>query len=244
MKKREPSRLSALQQRVLLVVVGLGVFMLADTLYLLLNRLAEALDISYFAITDVSLPKFYQGMVLSHTGIGLLLVALAIFFVAWHLPAVWRKNRTRAIYTGILTLVVGLLLAVTGLFILSAASNRGNLWAYWGHVGAAVLVPIFYLLHRRGSLWKPSAKSYRTVPGAIVAVLALAVVLHGFSYDSEQYTAAAEKAFAEGKNTGPGSKLREVADYSKSDFVPANFVPAESPFFPSATTTTTGDFLP
>ena len=244
MKKREPSRLSALQQRVLLVIIALGVFMLADTLYLLLNRLAEALDISYFAITEVSLPKFYQGMVLSHTGVGLLLVALAIFFVVWHLPAVWRTNRTRAIYTGILTLAVGLLLAVTGLFILSAASNRGNLWAYWGHVAAAVLVPIFYLLHRRVSLWKPSAKSYRTVPGAVFAVLVLAVVLHGLSYDSEQYTAAAEKAFAEGKNTGPGSKLRAVADYGTGDFVPANFVPAESPFFPAATTTTTGDFLP
>ena len=44
MQKKTPSRLSAVQQRTLLVVVILGVFMVADTLYLLTNRLADALD--------------------------------------------------------------------------------------------------------------------------------------------------------------------------------------------------------
>ena len=149
MQKKTPSRLSAVQQRALLVVVALGVFMVADTLYLLVNRLADALDIDYFAVTDISLPKFYQGMVLSHTGVGLLLVALAVGFVAWHLPVVWRKSRKRAIYTGIATLALGLVRAVSGLFILSAASNRGNPVAYWSHVGAAALIPLFYLAHRR-----------------------------------------------------------------------------------------------
>ena len=78
MQKKTPSRLSALQQRTVLVVVALGVFMVADTLYLLTNRLADALDFDYFAVTDISLPKFYQGMVLSHTGVGLVLVVLAL----------------------------------------------------------------------------------------------------------------------------------------------------------------------
>jgi len=244
MQKKTPSRLSALQQRTLLVVVALGVFMVADTLYLLANRLADVLGLDYFAVTDISLPKFYQGMVLSHTGIGLVLVALVSAFVVWHLPAVWRKNRKRAIYTGIATVVLGLVLAVSGLFILSAASNRGNGLAYWGHVGAAALVPLFYLLHRRISLWKPSALSYRAVPGAIAALLGLAIVLHGLTYSGEQYTQAAEEAFAAGKQTGPGSRERDVTDYALGGFVPANFVPAQSPFFPAATTTTTGDFLP
>ncbi|MCE2450952.1 MAG: tetratricopeptide repeat protein [Candidatus Latescibacteria bacterium] len=236
--------MSTRQQRTLLAVVALGVFMVADTLYLLTNRLADALDFSYFAVTDISLPKFYQGMVLSHTGVGLVLVVLAMGFVAWHLPAVWRKSRKRAILTGIATLTLGIVLAISGLFILSAASNRGNPVAYWSHVAAAVLVPLFYLAHRRLSLWKPSARSYRVVPIAVVGLLALAVVLHGLSYSGEQYTQAAEQAFAAGKHTGPGSKAREVADFAPDDFVPANFVPAESPFFPAATTTTTGDVLP
>ena len=156
----------------------------------------------------------------------------------------WRKSRKRAILTGIATLTLGIVLAISGLFILSAASNRGNPVAYWSHVAAAVLVPLFYLAHRRLSLWKPSARSYRIVPVAVVGLLALAVVLHGLSYSGEQYTQAAEEAFAAGKHTGPGSKAREVADFAPDDFVPANFVPAESPFFPAATTTTTGDVLP
>ena len=244
MQKKTPSRLSTRQQRTLLAVVALGVFMVADTLYLLTNRLADALDFAYFAVTDISLPKFYQGMVLSHTGVGLVLVVLAMGFVAWHLPAVWRKSRKRAILTGIATLTLGIVLAISGLFILSAASNRGNPVAYWSHVAAAVLIPLFYLAHRRLSLWKPSARSYRIVPIAVVGLLALAVVLHGLSYSGEQYTQAAEQAFAAGKHTGPGSKAREVADFAPDEFVPANFVPAESPFFPAATTTTTGDVLP
>ena len=214
MQKKTPSRLSTRQQRTLMVVVALGVFMVADTLYLLTNRLADALDFDYFAVTDISLPKFYQGMVLSHTGVGLVLAVLAMGFVAWHLPAVWRKSRKRAILTGIATLTLGIVLAISGLFILSAASNRGNPVAYWSHVAAAVLIPLFYLAHRRLSLWKPSARSYRIVPIAVVGLLALAVVLHGLSYSGEQYTQAAEQAFAAGKHTGPGSKARDVADFA------------------------------
>ena len=244
MQNKTPSRLSAFQQRTLLVIVSLGVFMVADTLYLLTNRLAEALDFDYFAVTDISLPRFYQGMVFSHTGVGLVLVALAVVFVVWHLPVVWRKSRKRAIYTGISTLVLGLALVLSGLFILSAASNRSNPVAYWSHVAAAVLVPVFYLAHRRISLWKPSLQSYRAVPGAIAGLLVLAVVLHGLTYKSEQYTQTAKEAFAAGKHTGPGSRARELADFRSDGFVPANFVPVESPFFPAATTTTTGDFLP
>ena len=161
-----PSRLNQSQKRLLSIVVGLGAFIVANTLYLLFNRLADALDISYFALTRISLPEFYQGMVLSHTGVGLILVLVALSFVAWHLPAVWRKNRRRAIYSGVLTLILGLILGVTGLFILSAANSRENAWAFWSHVGAAALLPRFYLTHRRFSLWKPSRAAISPSPRA------------------------------------------------------------------------------
>jgi len=239
-----PSRLNIAQKRFLIVVVSLGLFMVADTLYLLLNRLAELLDIGYFAATEISLSRFYQVMVLSHTGVGLLLVTVATLFVIWHLPAVWRQHRQKAIYTGMITLGLGLLLAVTGLLIVSAASNRDNPWAYWSHVVAAGLVPFFYLAHRRFSLWKPSARSYRRIPLSIAGLLLLAVLLHGLTYERENYTEAAAAAFAAGKNAGPGSRQRRPADYASGDFVPANFVPYQSPFFPAAATTTTGDYLP
>ena len=203
--------------------------MFADTLYLLVNRLADSLQIGYFAVTETSLPKFYQVMVLSHTGAGLLLVVLAVAFVELHLPAVWRRSRRRAIATGIVTIGLGLLLTVTGLFILSAANNRENRWAFWSHVGAAALLPLFYLLHRRTSRWKPSSLSYRVVPAAIAGIALVAVALHGITYVREAYTEAAEKAFAEGTHLGAGSKLRDVAEYAPDAFVPANYVPAGKP---------------
>ncbi|MCC7263498.1 MAG: tetratricopeptide repeat protein [Candidatus Latescibacteria bacterium] len=244
--KEHPSRLNAAQKRMLLLVIGLSVFMLADTLYLLINRLADLLRIGYFAVTDTSLPKFYQAMVLSHTGVGLTLLVVALAFVVWHLPAVWRRNKTQAIYTGIVTLALSLVLGITGLFILSAANSRENAWAFWSHAAAALLLPLFYLLHRRVSLWKPSAQSYRRVPAAIAGLTLLAVALHGLTYDREQYTDAAEKAFAAGTDQGPGSKQRQTDDQARQafGFVPANYVPFQSPFFPAATTTTTGAFLP
>ena len=119
MNKKRRSRLTPLQQRALIVVVSLGIFMIADTLYLLVNRLGELLEIGYFAATAVSLPKFYQGMVLSHTAVGLILVLIAMLFVLWHLPAVWRKSRKRAILTGLFTVIHGLSTVTKYLILLS-----------------------------------------------------------------------------------------------------------------------------
>ena len=238
------SRLSLAQRRVVLAVVALGLFMLADTLYLLTNRLAAALGWRYFAVTDVSLPPIHQVLVLSHTGVGLLLVAVALFFVVWHLAPVWRRTRRRAIATGIITVVLGLILAITGLFIVSAASNRDSPLAYWSHVVAAAAIPWAYLAHRRVTLWRPSARSYRVAPAVVLGLLLLSVVLHGLTYNREAYTAAATQAFAAGKEKGPGGAGRRVADYAPPGYVPANYVPVTSPFFPAPTTTTTGDYLP
>jgi tetratricopeptide (TPR) repeat protein len=240
---RQRSRLGSYQQRALWVIVALGVLMLADTLYLLAKRAAGAMGSGYFAVTEISLPPFYQIMLLGHTALGILLVVLTLAFVEWHLPAVWRRHRRRAITTGVTTVVLAGVLLVTGLFILSEANSRENAWAWWLHVVAAAALPGFYLAHRRFSIWKPSAQSYRVVPVATVGLAALAVVAHGVTYDREAYTEAAEAAFAAGTHTGPGSReWSKVGD--ATTFVPANFVPVESPFFPSATTTTTGTYLP
>ncbi|MEE2659613.1 MAG: tetratricopeptide repeat protein [Candidatus Latescibacterota bacterium] len=236
------SRLNRTQRCLLQLLVGLAVFMLADTLYLLANRAANALGIAYFAVTETSLPKFYQGMVLSHTGVGVVLVILALAFVEWHLPAQWRSYRKQALYTGGMTAVLGGVLLVTGLFILSEANSRENAWAWWLHIAAAAALPVFYIAHRRISIWKPSAVSYRRIPAMVAALAVLAVALHGVTYVEEGYTDVAEQAFAAGTHTGPGSKLRDLS--ADSTFVPANFVPFKSPFFPAATTTTTGSFLP
>jgi tetratricopeptide (TPR) repeat protein len=240
---RQRSRLTRYQHRALTLIVVLGVLMLADTLYLLAKRAADAVGISFFAVTEISLPQFYQAMVLSHTGIGVVLVILMLAFVEWHLPMVWRRHRKRAIYTGLVTAVLGLALLISGLFILSDANSRSNAWAWWLHVLAAGVLPAFYLAHRRISIWKPSQRSYRVVPIAVAVLTVAAIAGHGFSYGQEAYTEAARVAFAAGTNTGPGSKEWKTGG-NASNFVPANYVSSESPFFPSATTTTTGSYLP
>jgi len=238
------SRLHRGQKRLLVLVVALGVIMLADTLYLLVVRLAGGLGIDRLAVAGLSLPRVYQVMLVSHTGVGLVLVLLALAFVEWHLPAVWRRSRVQAIVTGAVTVLLGLGLAVTGLFILSEANSRDNAWAWWCHVAAAAGLPVFYLAHRRLSLWKPSPRSYRTAPAALAGVALVALALHGLSGGGTAYTEAARQAMAAGSHRGPGSPLRDLEDLAGTDFVPASFVPYQSPFFPAATTTTTGAFLP
>ena len=219
-------------------VVGLGVLMLADTAYLLLHRLAVAVGWISLSVPESILPKFYQSMILSHTGIGVLLVILASAFVEWHLPQVWRVHRRRAITTGLLTVVFGGTLLITGLFILSEANSRDNAWAWWMHVLCAALVLPVYIAHRQVSIWKPSLLSYRVVPLTVVALTLLAVVAHQSTSESEEPSARIAQA-----GTGSGSRARNIGGTS-TQFVPANFVPHDSPFFPAATTTTTGGFLP
>ncbi|MBT4098721.1 MAG: hypothetical protein HOE86_13800, partial [Gemmatimonadetes bacterium] len=179
------TRLNPSQRQLLMCVVGLGVLMLADTAYLLLHRLAVAVGWISLSGPEFVLPKFYQSMILSHTGIGVLLVILASAFVEWHLPQVWRVHRRRAITTGLLTVVFGGTLLITGLFILSEANSRDNAWAWWMHVLCAALVLPVYIAHRQVSIWKPSLLSYRVVPAAIVLLTLLAVVANQGMSESE-----------------------------------------------------------
>ena len=106
------------------------------------------------------------------TGVGLGLVVLALGFVAWHLPAVWRKEPQAGHLHGYL---LRWRWASSWPSVGCSSSVRraiaGNPVAYWSHVAAAVLVPLFYLAHRRLSLWKPAARTYRVVPAAVVGVV-------------------------------------------------------------------------
>ncbi len=240
------SRLTPAQKRLLKGVVALGVFMLANTLYLLCFRVADWLDVRTFALTEISLPRLYQAMVLSHTGVGLVLAAAAIVFALWHLTRVWIRRRNRAaFFSGLLIVTLGLGLAVSGLFILTEANSRDNRWAFWAHVVCAALVPALYLVHRRASIWKPTRRSYRLGMGVTVGLVGLLIFLHVVTYQEDRLTEEAVRAIAAGKHTGAGSKARRLEAYvDEAGFVAANYVPPDSPFFPSAATTTTGDFLP
>ena len=230
---------------VLRVAVGLGIFMLANTLYLLLNRLADALDWTFFAAGETSLPQFFQTMILSHTGVGLLAVILMLVFGVGHLPKVWKRYKRPSGLSGIAYTVVGLLLAITGLFILTSSASRDNSWAWWLHVICAILAPAGYLVHRfRSRSNKPSNRGLWQMGTAVGSLLLIFLVWHGFTNRDIVLTDEAQLAIEQGLNTGPGARDRDVSAFSDSAFVPAGFVPPESPFFPSAATTTSGSYLP
>ena len=241
---RLPTLLSPALRRLLAAALVLGVFMIANTSYLLVNRLADALDWNVFAVGETSLPSLFQAMVLTHTGIGLLLAALMLGFFVSHLPKVWKRYHKSSVASGVLYVAAGLVLVVTGLFILTAAASRDNRWAWWAHVACAAIVPLGYVAHRLVSYTRPPGKSFGRFFVAVAAVVLTLVVWHGFTNRGIVRTEEAQLALERGLSTGPGSKGRDVTSRAGNGFVPVGFVPPGSPFFPSAATTTSGDRLP
>jgi tetratricopeptide (TPR) repeat protein len=243
-KRLFPSLLSPGLKRLLAVALALAAFMLANTAYLLLNRLAEALSWRFFAAGETSLPELLQAMVLTHTGVGLLLAALMFIFALSHLPKVWKRRHRSSVISGISYVAINATLVVTGLFILTAAASRNNRWAWWAHVICAALAPAGYLIHRLVSYARPPQKVFGRFAVAVAAIVAALVIGHGFTKRDITRTNEAQLAYAKGLHTGPGAKVRETAKFSETRFTPAAFVPPASPFFPSPATTTTGGYLP
>ena len=248
-RPRLKSLLSPWLKKMLAVTLALSVFMLGNTIYLLLNRLADALGLEFFAIGETSLPALFQTMVLTHTGVGLLLAFIMLVFMALHLPKVWKRKETGSILSGIGFMVVAMALAITGLFILTAAASRNNSWAWWAHVLFALLVVGGYVLHRVVSYVRPKPQEYRFFSMAVGAAVLALVLMHTFSNRDIILTEEAQIARHQRLQEGPGGKYRDVGKFvmppfEQDGFIPAGFVPPTSPFFPSAATTTSGGYLP
>ena len=227
------------------IAIVLSIFMLANTLYLLINRLADTLNLTFFAAGKTSLPILFQTMILSHTGVGILLVILMLAFGFLHLPRVWKMYRHKSGLSGIAYMVVGLTLGITGLFILTSAASRDNNWAWWTHVVCAVLAPAAYIMHRLNSrVNKPAPSGFKRFAIAVVSLLAIMMAGHISTNRNLVLTDEAKAAKEKGMHEGPGAKNRILADYLDFDFIPLGFVPPGSPFFPSAATTTSGNYLP
>ncbi len=226
------------------VALVLAAFMLANTLYLLINRAADALGWSFFAAGDTTLPSLFQVMILTHTGVGLLVAAATIFFVVLHLPKVWKRYHPASVWSGIGIVAVGLSLVITGLFILTAAASRDNSWAWWIHVISAAVIPIGYIAHRVVSYTRPANAQFARFFAAVGVAMLVLVAGHGLTNREVVLTEEARAARAVGLSTGPGSRARDVSAYLEARFVPTGFVPPQSPFFPSAATTTSGGLLP
>ncbi len=230
---------------ILWVAIVLAVYMLANTSYLLLNRFADMANLDFFAAGKTSIPILFQVMILSHTGVGILLVILMLVFGILHLPKVWKLYQNKSGLSGIAYVIIGLTLGITGLFILTSAASRENNWAWWLHVICAILAPAGYIVHRissRGN--KPSKVSYKKFGTAIAGLLVVFIVWHSLTNRDVIMTEEAQLAMEQGLHEGPGAKNRDVSLFIEDEFVPVGFVPTESPFFPSAATTTTGGYLP
>ncbi len=240
-KTRLPSLLPPPLRALLRAALALAWFMVADTLFLLLVRLAERADLDPFAVGAARLPALYQVLLLAHTGVGVLLTAVMLVFLVAHLPWVWRRVHPESVWTGVAYAVLGLALLVSGLFILSDAASRANRWAWWLHVVGAGVVVLAYLAHRAVSYSRPTRAR---VAGYLASAAAGALVLflaHGW----EGASLAARAAAPSGGPGGParGAQGRLAGAFGPSGWVPVGAVPPESPFFPSAATTEPGTWL-
>jgi len=242
-RRNLPSLLTPSLKRLLAVVVGVGVFMLANTLYLLTHRLADLAGWDWLTGGPDSLPAIFQAMVLSHTGAGLLQAGVAIAFVLWHLRVVWARKHSTSIVSGITVVVATLVLVYTGLLILTASASEANRWAWWTHVIVAAVIPVGYAVHRYVSYSQPPEGTRRRYGLAIAGITVVLLVGHGLSAGVD-LTPEAEMALAEGKDRGPSGEHRDVAAYFDEGFLPLGAVPPQSILFPSPATTGTGDRIP
>jgi tetratricopeptide (TPR) repeat protein len=245
-RKQAKSVLSRWQRGVLKAGLLLAVVLVANTLYLLTNRLADLSGSTIFAVTDQSLPLLYQVLVLAHTGLGLLLVCLAIAFVLWHLAPVWKRRRWRTVVSGAASALVLVGLAVSGLFILTAAATRQYGWVWWLHAGLAAVLPAAYLAHRLLAIRRASGASLRRFAWATGGLTAAFVAAHLALPRGLRLTPEAEAIRSLSSEPLPGSLAFRLDPGRLAGplFVPVGDVPVESPFFPAAATTTTGGLLP
>jgi len=244
-RRELPTLLPTGLQRLLSIALALAGFMVADTIYLVLVRLADRVGLEPFALGASNLPRFYQTMLLAHTGAGLLLAAVMAAFLVAHLPRVWPRQHAGAVWTGASYATFGLTLAASGLFITSEAASQGNSWAWWLHSGMAVLAIAGYWLHRRVSHTPPAAaRLARFLATAAAASVALFLV-HGAEavHSSRSREPPGAGASVAGGIDRDAAALLQ-GDFGPSGWVPTGAVPPPSPFFPSPVTTTTGGLLP
>ena len=225
-------------------VLALAGVMLADSLFLLTVRISASLGLEAVAGLETAIPRFFQAAVLLHTGIGLTLAAIAAGFLVGHLRVVWTRRQSGSVTSGVLLGLCGLILAATGLFVLTDAASRDNRWIWWLHIVSAAVMLTAYLRHRFVSIARPARADLGRFLVAVIAAAAVFLVVHSLSARSVVRTPEALLAFEMGRSTGPGSMSWTTPSFDLSGSEPAGLVPPGSPFFPSPVTTTSGWYLP
>ena len=144
------------------------------------------------------LPFTYQVMLLVHLVGGLIAFVVAIAFIGTHMPRMIRSHRRLTRMTGFCLAGLWLILLLSGLFILSEANSRQNMWIFVAHqVGALALAGV-YVSHRWLSRDPPSRTvALRTtlwLAGGIVVIWLMHVTEIGRSPKAALKAAAAAES--------------------------------------------------
>lgn len=225
MNRSLPSRLATGLRRLLITVGVLAAVVAANSLYLLLVRAGV-----FVSGQDVAASYVFQTLLLGHTVVGTVLVVIILVFAGLHLSRVWARRGRASIASGLLTVGVGAILLLTGVFILTEAATRSHRWIWWVHVLAAGLAPFLYILHRKASVVRTAPVTVRWMIGGTAVALVLFVSAHAVPYVLRP---AAEPAI--------GNRPAIAYALERYGVVPPGYANPESPFYPSPSRTTTGD---
>ena len=221
--------LSPFQRGLLAVLAGVGILILANSLYLFgYTALQEWGDMR------AQLVPYYQWMLLAHFGVGLLFVVLAFWFVLLHLRSVRQHFRPVSVTTGMTALVGLVVLLVTGVFLLRQGAGVQNQWAFHAHRLAGVLGFAGYVVHRTLS-WDPTPAKVRWRMGSsLVGLAAIMGLIHVW---------AARQAPAPNVIYAKAFEEIDITSDPFLPFVPLSEIHPDSPFFPSGATLASGEKL-
>lgn len=212
------------QKALLWVLMAFSAFMVGNAAYLWISPPEKSV-----------LPGFYQWMLVLHVAIGLLLLLPMVVFVVAHLPRALKMRNSRAMWSGGLVTAIALVLVATGFFIFEKANSVENRWAFHAHRWLAVAAPVVYLAHRLVSHFRPS---WKTVGKATLAPLAVLVVSLAFHHGTMPPTPPDPQALVARPPDGVDPWKDKWPDEGASG------AKKTSVFFPAATQSVTGGFLP
>jgi tetratricopeptide (TPR) repeat protein len=227
-------------QRPLFIAAFVGaVLMVTNSIYL-----AIAAHVLGIGRDPETLPLTYQIMLALHIALGIGAALATLGFVVAHVRRMLRVQRAWMRSSGAAVSVLWLVLAVSGLFILSEANSRENAWVFVLHQIAAVGLLFGYLLHRRLSPHPPERASVQRVGWLLASGLFAVWLVHYIESGRGELAPITTAAAA-------STATSDVAQAAHTD-IPALLSPfrapgdpdPNSPLFPSKTTTTTGGYLP
>jgi tetratricopeptide (TPR) repeat protein len=237
------NRLSAftpLQRRLFVVTFVSGALTVLNALYLVI-----ASHVFGTGRDPEVLPVTYQFMLVLHVCGGILACVAAMAFVATHVPRMIRSRRWMMRESGFLLPVLWMLLLASGLFILTEANSRENIWMFVAHQVAAVLLLFAYFAHRRLSRSSPTISSAMRA-GLVAAAVLVAVGAVHFAETGGvrvELSATADAASAVDTAAQP-ARSDDIVPAALSPFRAPGDPDPDSPLYPSKTTTTTGGYLP